>query len=408
MNTIEEAKIKLTKYNQRKILKIIEKLDEKNQIKLANEILETNFEQILDLYRNREKKDEILEGIEPIEAIDKNNIQTQYLAKLGEEVIKQNQYAVVTLAGGQGTRLGFNGPKGAFKLDIDKNGKYIFEILIDKLKKAKQDYGVEINWYLMTSISNNEQTIKFFEEHNYFGYNREKIKFFKQKSIPVIDEQGNLLIDKDFNIKKSSDGNGSVFKSLKATGMIDDMEQNGIKWIYICNVDNILVNMVDSVFLGLVIDKNARSASKSMKKSTPDEKVGIFCKKNGKPAIIEYMDMTQEMIYAKKDNGELLYNESSIGNYLLNIEEIKKISLHDLRYHSAFKKSSYIDENLQEIIPEKPNTYKFEKFIFDGFEYLDNMVIMSVNRNEEFAPVKNATGVDSPETAIKLYIKNPN
>ncbi len=408
MDKIRDAKNKLIKYNQTKMVKILDALENKEQEELAKDILNTDFDGILELYRNRNKEEKDIEDIEPIESIDKNKInklKKEELSKIGEEIIKKDQYAVVTMAGGQGTRLGCKGPKGTFKLDIGKDGKYIFEILIDTLKRAKNEYGNEPYWYIMTSIENNEETIRFFEEHNYFGYDKQKVKFFKQDILPLIDKDGNLMIDNSFHIKKASNGNGGIYKALKDSEIIDDMKDKGIRWVYICGVDNIMANMVDTVLLGLTIKNNKKSASKSVKKAYPEEKVGIFCKKNGKPAIIEYIEMTEEMIYARNQDGDLLYGESNILSHLFNIDCLDDIEKYPLKYHCAKKQISYINEELQEVIPTENNVYKFEAFIFDAFKYLDDMLIMRVNREEEFAPIKNATGVDSPETAKKIYEK---
>ena len=313
METIKEAKQKLEKNNQNKVLQIFEKIPIENKEELANEILNTNFEEMDYLYKNVNKNSKDPEKIEPIGFYDKNKMDEEEINKfqrLGEEVVKNNKYAVVTMAGGQGTRLGWKGPKGTFKLDIGENGKYIFEILIDTLKRARDKFGEEVYWYIMTSTDNHDDTVNFFEENNYFGYSKNKIKFFNQNNLPLLDMDGNILISKDFNIKVASDGNGSVYKSLKNTGMLDDMINIGIEWVYICGVDNIMANMVDTVFLGLAMQKNMQTASKSVKKSYPEEKVGVFCKKNGKPGIQEYIDLTQEQIYAKNSDGELLYGDS--------------------------------------------------------------------------------------------------
>ena len=405
MESLQKVKETLKKYDQEHIIKILEKINKEQQEELIKQIETIDFDKIEQIYINKDKKNKDCK-IEPINYTDKEKLspkQKERLEKLGESIIKNNQYAVVTMAGGQGTRLGCIGPKGTYKLDIGEKGKYIFEILIDTLKRAREKYGTEVYWYIMTSEDNNRQTIDFFEENNYFGYNKEKVKFFKQGELPLIDTNGRLLLDKDYKIKMASNGNGSIFKSLRKSGMIRDMEEKNIKWAYICGVDNIMVNMVDTLLLGLAIEEGVQSASKSVKKSYPEEKVGIFCKRNGKPGIIEYIDMTEEMIYKKDEQGELIYGESNIVSHLLNIEALKEISKHDLGYHCAFKKNSYIDENGNEVIPTKPNSYKFESFIFDGFEFLDDMAIMRVKREEEFAPVKNATGIDSPETAKKIY-----
>ena len=406
LSELEQVKKLLIKNNQTKILGILEKIEGREKEELEKQIIELDFDQINRLYKNREVKWKKSEKIEPIKYIDKNKLneeERKEILKLSEQVIRQGQYAVVTMAGGQGTRLGWKGPKGTFKLNIGENGKYIFEILVDTLKRASKKFETEPYWYIMTSVDNNNDTIKFFEDHNFFGYQREKVKFFTQNVLPLMDFEGNLLVDKNFKLKEASDGNGGVYRALQRSGMIDDMKIHDIKWVYIGGVDNIMANMVDDVLLGLAIKHNVPSASKSVKKAYPEEKVGIFCKRNGKPAIIEYIDMNEEMIYAKDENDELLYGESNILAHLFNIESLEKIAKYHLDYHCATKKNSYVDENLNEVVPEKLNTYKFEAFIFDAFEYLDDMIILRVNREEEFAPIKNATGIDSPETAKNIY-----
>ncbi len=408
MNETEQIIEILTNNNQTKVLELLKNVTEEQRKQLVKELLKVDFNQVKRLYINKDKKNKKEDIIEPIKYVDKNKLnskQKSELEKLGEKVLRQNQYAVVTMAGGQGTRLGWKGPKGTFKLDVGENGKYIFEILAETLKKTTSKYGKEVYWYIMTSIDNNNETVKFFEEHNYFGYNKEKVKFFIQNILPLTDFDGNILFDKDLKVKEASDGNGGVFEALKKSKMLDDMKLHNIKWVYVCGVDNIMANMIDEILLGLAIKNNVPSASKSVKKAYPEEKVGIFCKKNGKPAIIEYIDMDEKMIYAEDEQGELLYGESNIVGHLFNIESLEKMTNYNFDYHCAKKKNSYIDENLQEVIPEETNTYKYEAFIFDGFEYLEDMVILRVNREEEFAPIKNQKGVDSPETAKQIYEK---
>ena len=232
---------------------------------------------------------------------------------------------------------------------------------------------------------------------------KDKIVFFMQGELPMVDENGKILLDTNGLVKLASNGHGGIFESLRKNGIIYDLRQRGIKWIYIGGVDNILAKMVDPIFVGLIKDRNLLVGGKSLVKAYPEEKVGVFCKKNGKPSVIEYSEMTDEMAHEKDDNGELKYGESHILCNLFNIEVIEKISNNKLPYHSAFKKAAYMDVNGNIINPDKPNAYKFEAFIFDAFESLDDMVIMRVKRNEEFAPIKNKEGVDSPETARKLY-----
>ena len=309
------------------------------------------------------------------------------------------------MAGGQGTRLGHNGPKGTFKLDVYGKGKYLFEILAENLKEANKKYNIQIPWYIMTSKENNKDTVEFLKKHNYFGYPKDKVRIFMQSELPLVDINGKLLIDKNYKIKEASDGNGGTYSSLRASGCLAEMKENGIKWVFIGGVDNALLKMVDETLLGLAIDKNVQIASKSVVKANPHEKVGVFCKMNGHPKIIEYAELPEKMAEEVDKNGELKFGESNILCHLFTIDAIEKASKETLMYHSAFKKNSYIDENGKEVIPDEPNSYKFESFIFDAFEFFDDMALLRVKREEEFAPVKNKEGVDSPKTAKELYEK---
>jgi UDP-N-acetylglucosamine pyrophosphorylase len=306
------------------------------------------------------------------------------------------------MAGGQGTRLGHNGPKGTYEIGLESH-KSIFELLCDTLKKASSNFEIKIPWYIMTSRENNKETVEFFEKNNYFNYGKENIKFFIQTELPMVDEEGKILLEEKWKIKKASDGHGGIFKSMYEKGIIDDMKNKGIKWIFINGVDNILANMVDDLLLGIAIDKNVLVAAKSIVKSYPEEKVGVFCKKNGKPSVVEYTEITKEMSEERDENGELKFGESHILSNLFNIEALIKMKENNFQYHVAHKKANYI-KNGELIKPTEPNAYKFESFLFDAFELLDDIVIMRVKREDEFAPIKNAQGVDSPETAKKLYL----
>ena len=396
----------LKKYNQEQILKNYERMSEDNKMKLLDQILTIDLEQISKLYENTQKEISFAnDKIEPIDYIDKAKLSNDEFKKyeeLGVNAIKNGKYAVVTMAGGQGTRLGHNGPKGTFKLGLDED-KSIFEILIDSLKKNNEKYGVIIPWYIMTSRENNEQTENFFKENNYFGYNPSYITFFKQGELPMCSEDGKLLIDENNRIKEAADGHGGIFESMRRNGIIFDMEARGIEWAFIGPVDNVLVNMVDPILLGVVLDKNVQAGGKSVVKAYAKEKVGVFCKRNGKPGVVEYTEITDDLAEATNENGELIFAESHINCNLFNVKAIGEISKKKLPYHSAHKKAKYIDENGNLVVPDAPNAYKFESFIFDAFDMLDGMAILRVKREEEFAPVKNAEGNDSPETARKLY-----
>ncbi len=399
----------LKMYNQEHIINLLNKLDEQKKWELIDQISKIDFHQIMELYDNTKKEVEIKENkIEAIKYLDKEKLTDEQKAefeKLGEDAIKRGEYAVVTMAGGQGTRLGHNGPKGTFRLDVYGKGKYLFEILSENLKEANNKYGVTIPWYIMTSKDNNDETLNFLEKNNYFGYPKSEVILFKQGELPLIDENGRLLINKDMKIKEASDGNGGVFSSLRTTGMLSDMKERNIKWVFIGGVDNVILKMADVILLGMAIKKGVQIASKSVVKANPHEKVGVFCKMNGHPKVIEYSELPEKMAEEVDDDGELKYGESHIMCNLFSIDAIEKVSKEVLMYHSAFKKNSYIDENGKEIIPEEPNSYKFESFIFDSFEFFDDIAILRGKREDDFAPVKNKEGVDSPKTAKELYEK---
>ncbi len=409
MDKIQDTVDILRTYNQEHIIKLLEKLDEEQKAELIEQISRIDFHQIMELYDNTKKEIEIKENkIEPLEYLDKEKLtegQKEEFQNLGEEVIINNQYAVVTMAGGQGTRLGHTGPKGTFKLDVYGKGKYLFEILAENLKEANKKYNVSIPWYIMTSKENNKQTVEFLEKNNYFGYKKEDVIIFTQSELPLVDTEGKLLVDKDMKIKEASDGNGGTYSSLRASGSLADMKERGIKWVFIGGVDNVLLKMVDTILLGMAVKKGVQIASKSVVKANPHEKVGVFCRMNGHPKVIEYAELPEKMAEEIDNNGELKYGESHIMCNLYTIDAIEKISKETLMYHSAFKKNSYIDEDGKEIIPEEPNSYKFESFIFDAFEFFDDIAILRGRREDDFAPVKNKEGVDSPRTAKELYEK---
>ena len=409
MDRKQDAIELLKEYNQEHIIRFLDKLDKEKQEELIKQIHRIDFHQITELYNNTKKEIEFKESkIEPLKYLDKAKLtdrQRKTFDELGVASIKSGEYAVVTMAGGQGTRLGHQGPKGTFKLDVYGKGKYLFEILAENLKQAKENYGVTIPWYIMTSKENNAETVAFLEKHNYFGYDRNNVTIFTQSELPLVDQEGKLLMGKDFTIKEASDGNGGTYSSLRASGCLAEMKEKGIKWVFIGGVDNVLLKMADVTLLGMAISQNVQIASKSVVKDNPHERVGVFGKMNGHPKVIEYTELPTKMAEQRDRKGELKYGESHIMCNLYTIDAIEKISKEPLIYHSAFKKNSYIGENGKEVIPQEPNSYKFESFIFDAFELFDDIAILRGKREDDFAPVKNKEGVDSPRTAKELYEK---
>ena len=400
MNKIEEAR-RILEENGQGHIKV------KNE-ELADQILHIDFERLKTL------DEEIthpcctcnIEDISPVKAINPEKKDTEEIEeyiKIGEDVVKSGHFAIGIMTGGQGTRLGHNGPKGTFKLELNGETKSLFEIIVDKLKNAYEKYNVYLNCYIMTSPENNKETVTFFEKNNYFNYPKEYIKFFMQEDLPLLNKEGKLILGDDGLTKLASEGNGGIFYSMSKKGIIDDMKSKNIKWIFIGSVDNLLVKYVDTLLLGLAIKQNVNIATRTVIKNSPNERVGVLCKKNGKVKVIEYTEVPKEMMVATDEAGEFLYGESHIMCNLFSLEAIEKASTKELKYHVAVKKIKYIDENGKLVNPTEPNCYKFEKFVFDSFGLFDEIAILRGKREEDFAPIKNAEGQDSPETAKKLY-----
>ena len=398
----------LKKYSQEHLLNGYSQLTETKQKELLDQIENTDFELINSLYNKTKKQVDVQEtNITPIEYLDKDKLNGYYRSfqETGEKAIRSGKLAAVTMAGGQGTRLGHNGPKGTFDIGLDSH-KSLFELLSDSLKEQGKKYGVVIPWFIMTSKENNDATVEFFAKNRFFGYEKNKnIFFFEQGELPMVDTEGKILIGEDGLIKEAADGHGGIYEALVKNGMTKKMRELGVEWLFIGGVDNCLVKMVDPLLMGIAIQKHVSAAGKSVVKANPQEKVGVFCRKNGRPSVVEYTEIPEDMAQATDERGELIYGESHILCNLFNIDAVERMGSKPLPYHTAFKKATYIDKNGNTVVPDGPNAYKFEAFLFDAFGELDDMAILRVKREEEFAPVKNASGVDSPETARELYKK---
>ena len=395
----------LAQYNQEHLLMKYDELGENEQRKLLDSIEEIDFELMERLYKKATEP--IIEEtikVEPIDYIDKEgltNSERIFYSQIGKAVIKEGTLAVVTMAGGQGTRLGHNGPKGTFVFDPE-TGKTIFEALTDTMKKACDEYHVAIPWYIMTSKENNEATIKFFEEHHYFGYKGD-VQFFVQGELPMLDFNGKILLDRNYQVKKAANGHGGTLFSIEKCGILDDMKARGIKWVSINGVDNVLVKPVDPLFIGISSYNNVMGAVKTISKTNPEEKVGVICRKNGRVGVVEYTEISKKMAELRNSQGKLVYGDAYVLFNLYSIEGLERVAEISLPYHIAVKKADYYDANGNWIQAEAPNSYKFEMFIFDAYEMFDVVCVLRVLREDEFAPIKNAKGQDSPETALKMY-----
>ncbi len=328
--------------------------------------------------------------------------QIENYIRIGNKALKEGKVAALLLAGGQGSRLGHDGPKGTYDIGVS-GGKSLFELHANYLKRQNSATGHAMHWLIMTSALNHSATVKYFEANNYFDYPREKITFFEQGMIEAVDFDGKIIIESDTKISRSPDGNGGCFRALKENKIIEKLMVEGCDWLFVFNVDNAIVNIADPLFIGYTIAAQSACSAKVVEKTSPSEKVGIPCMVDGRPTIVEYSELSAEMLEARDDAGKLLYRGGNIGNYCLSLDILKIYLEKPLNYHLATKKIAYLAEDGNTITPTEPNGYKFELFIFDIFPAFSDMAVLQVERELEFAPVKNATGDDSPETARKLY-----
>lgn len=405
---LKVAKEILKKYNQEHLLHFYNEISEEEKNKLINQILSIDFEQIINLYLNSKKVDDLSNvKISPLPHIEKNKLtekDVDYYIQIGETIIRNNQIAVVTMAGGQGTRLGYKGPKGTYMLNLKPIKKSLFQIIAENIIEANIKYNVIIPWYIMTSEENDKQTKNFFEINDFFDYPKEKIKFFKQSKLPLIDVNGKLILQEPYLIKEASNGNGNVFNSMNKAGIINELENTGIKWVCFGGIDNVLLKNIDPLFLGLTINGKMEIGSKSIFKKEPLEKTAVYCKKNDKPSILDYADITLELSESKiSGTNTYLYREANMLSHIMSLTAIKKVKDIELKYHRAFKKNAFVNSEGVKQVPDKPNTFKFENFIFDAFSYFDDMLLLRVNEDEEFAPIKDFTGIYNPDSAIEKY-----
>ena len=324
---------------------------------------------------------------------------------LGLEAIKQCKVGAILLAGGQGTRLGFDKAKGMYNIGVNKD-LYIFEQLIRNLQKVTDEAGAYVPLYVMTSDKNDTDTRAFFAEHDYFGYNKDYVKFFVQEMVPAVDFEGNVLVEAEDSLAMSPNGNGGWFTSLLKAGLGEDMKEKGVEWLNVFAVDNVLQQIADPVFVGATLQSGCVSGAKVVRKVDPYERVGALCLEDGKPSIVEYYELTPEMAEATNEAGTLLYGFGVILNYLFRVDKLIAIAEKNMPVHIVEKKVPYIDENGVAVKPETPNAYKFETLVVDMVYLMDDCLSFEVDREKEFAPVKNPSGVDSVESARELLQKN--
>ena len=400
-----EVRASLAAAGQEQLLRFYEELSDKEQSALLARIRELDLSY---LRRFAEKDSPSGRGvITPLSAMELSEIEShseRFTAK-GMEALRSGNIAAVCLAGGMGTRLGFHGPKGCYDIGIT-HPVFIFQRLIENLLKQVKACGRWIHFFIMTSDVNDEETQRFLKEHEYFGYNPEYILFFRQEMAPAVDETGLVLLEQKDSPAVSPNGNGGWFRSMVRAGLDEFLHREGILYLNVFSVDNVIQNICDPCFIGAVLSGNYASGSKVVRKNSPDEKIGVMCLEDGLPSVIEYSELSEEMRGLTDERGERVYNFGVILNYLFRVSDLLAVTDESLPLHFAHKKIPYVDEQGSRVEPEAPNGWKFEYFIFDILSRLGRCLPYEVVRESSFAPVKNATGVDSVETARELCKRN--
>lgn len=399
----------LEKYNQMHVLKYENELNPKELEILYDDLNELDFHlmDVCNKYisaKNCESKKSVYEPLEALK-LEEINAKKEEYDKIGIKAIKECRVGAVLLAGGQGTRLGFDKPKGMFNIGINKE-VFIFQRLIENLLEVVKLTGAYVPLFIMTSDKNDIDTRGFFKENNYFGYDKDYIFFFVQEMAPSVDYNGKLLMEEKNRLSLSPNGNGGWFSSMVKANLLSKIHDMGIQWLNVFSVDNVLQRIADVTFIGATIKSGKPAGSKVVKKAFKDERVGVMCKENNKPSIVEYYELTKEMMDAVDASGEPAYNYGVILNYLLNVNSLEKILDEELPVHIVEKKIPYIDYMGKKVSPEKPNGYKFEELILDMIRLMDDCLVFEVVREKEFAPVKNREGVDSINTARELLKLN--
>jgi UDP-N-acetylglucosamine/UDP-N-acetylgalactosamine diphosphorylase len=324
----------------------------------------------------------------------------QDLKELGERRLREGRVAAFLVAGGQGTRLGYDGPKGAFPISPIAR-KPLFQIHAEKILALRRKYQAAIPWCIMTSEANYEVTRGFFDEHAYFGLDPGTVNFFSQEMIPAIDRRGHVLLDAKDHVFTSPNGHGGSLSALQKSGTIDALKPKGIDLIFYFQVDNVLTKICDPCFIGLHVHNEAEMSAKAIRKIDPEEKVGVIGRIDGQYSVIEYSDFTQEQKHARNADGSLKFSAGSIATHLFNLDFVERENREGLRlpYHVAHKRIPYIDDAGALVEPKEPNGFKFETFVFDALKDTKRVAVMEVDRAEDFSPVKNAEGNNSPDTA---------
>lgn len=321
----------------------------------------------------------------------------------GEQLVRAGKLAVVLVAGGQGTRLGFDKPKGMLPI-FPLSGRTLFDGFCAQVRVAASRFQRPIPLYIMTSDATHDETLAAFEAANWFGLPPADVRFFVQGANPALAPGGKLLLASRSRLALAPDGHGGCIRALAESGCLDDMRTRGCEWVSYVQVDNPFARLIDPVFAGLAAQRDCDAALKSVRKLAPDEKVGVFALVNGATSVVEYTELGPALSSSRASDGTLLYNTGNTAMHMFRRSFLETVAADDraLPLHAAFKAVLHIDETGAHVTPEKPNAWKFEQFIFDVLPRAKNAFALEVPRRREFLPVKSADGETSPASAREL------
>ncbi len=401
---LETAKAYLQKHNQSQLLQYYDELSAEEQLRLLKQIEYTNFNIVknIEISQSGSGNGKITPPANAVTVEEAARRRIQF-ETVGLNMLAEGKVGAVLLAGGQGSRLGYDGPKGTFNIGVTRELS-IFEQLMRNVSDVTSQTGRAFPLFIMTSTVNDVATRSFFKEHSYFGYPRDEIHFFIQDVAPACDYDGKVFLDDKGRISLMPNGNGGWYSSLVNNGLGRILERDNIEWLNVFGVDNVLQRICDPAFIGATILKRCRCGAKVVKKTSPDEKVGVLCTQDGKPSIVEYFEMPEDL-KNKTKKGELVYRYGVILNYLFNVHDLNLTLSGKLPYHLADKAIAHMENGVR-VTPSSPCGYKFETLVVDMVRLMGSCLAYEVEREREFAPVKNATGTDSVDTARELLRKN--
>ena len=403
MNRDEATKV-LEEHGQSHIMEGFDDLSLKEQEHLLEQVEAIDWDVLALIGQEAVEEEKTYEPLNAVRIAEIDERREEFTEE-GIKAIREGKLGAVLLAGGMGTRLGLDKPKGELNVGINRE-LCIFNCLINNLLEVTDGADAYIPLYIMTSEKNNDETIRFFEEKNYFGYPKDYVNFFVQEMAPAVDYNGKLLLEAPGCLATSPNGNGGWFVSLAKAGLLEDVNKRGVEWLNIFAVDNVLQRIGDPAFFGATLLSGTDSGSKVVHKVDAYEKMGVLCQANGHPCIVEYYELTKDMAEAVDDTGDYLFAFGVILNYIFKVSKLIEIMNDKMPVHVVEKKIPYIDDKGNKVSPTEPNGYKFETLAVDMVAMMDGSVPYEVVREKEFAPIKNLHGVDSLDSARELLRAN--